>query len=227
VKEISKKTKYIVGIDEAGRGPVIGPLVICAYAIKKEDEFKLKKLGARDSKQLSKNQREKLYNSLKDFAVDFKTRHISPAEIDELRKTHSLNIIEQIIMIKTAKKLSIAPDEIYIDAADIKEKRFGEAFKVDFPNSLIVSKHQADKYYPVVSAASIIAKVQRDREIEKIAKEVGEDFGSGYPADPKTINFLRNLYKSKKKFPPFVRESWDTAKKIKKEFLDSKLTDYL
>ena len=109
----------------------------------------------------------------------------------------------------------------------MNEKRYGEAFKIEFPNSKIISKHQADRYYPVVSAASIIAKVQRDRAIDEISKQIKQDIGSGYPADPTTIQFLRRYFAENKKFPPFVRESWDTSKKIKKEFSQSrKMSDF-
>ena len=225
---MSQKKQYIIGIDEAGRGPVIGPMVICAFAIEKEKEVEIKKLGVKDSKLLSRKRREELYSKLMKLAADTKIKQVSPAEIDELRKSYSLNVIEQKIMLKLAKKITVKPDEIYIDAADVKEKRFGSVFETEFPQTKVISKHKADKIYPVVSAASIIAKVQRDKEIQKISKETGIDFGSGYPADPKTIKFLRDLFRKQNKFPPYVRESWDTAKKIKKEFSNStKLNDYI
>ena len=218
--------KYVVGIDEAGRGPVIGPMVICAYSIEKEKEEELRALGVKDSKVLSKRKRVDLYPKLKSLSADYKIKHLSPAEIDELRKEHSLNIIEQRIMLKLTMDLKIEPSEIYIDAADVKEKRFGQVFEKEFPNALVVSKHQADKTYPIVSAASVLAKVERDNAVDKIASEIGEDIGSGYPADPKTKDFLKRYYIQHKKFPSFVRESWDTIKKIKKEVANSKLSDY-
>ncbi len=225
---MSQKKQYIIGIDEAGRGPVIGPMVICAYAIEKEKELEIKKIGVKDSKKLSKRRREELYSKLMKLAADTQVKHVSPAEIDELRKSHSLNVIEQKIMLNLAKKISVKPIEIYIDAADVKEKRFGFVFETEFPQARVISKHKADEIYPVVSAASIIAKVQRDKEIQKISKETGIDFGSGYPADPKTIKFLRDLFRKQNKFPPYVRESWDTAKKIRTELSNSKkLTDYI
>ena len=226
MKKISKSRKYIVGIDEAGRGPVIGPMVICAYSIEKEKEGELKALGVKDSKLLSKRKRDDLYPKLKSLSSGYKIKHLSPAEIDELRKRHSLNVIEQQIMLKLAKDLKITPDEIYIDAADVKEKRFGQVFETEFPNALVVSKHQADKIYPIVSAASVLAKVERDDAVQKIASKIGEDIGSGYPADPKTKKFLKKYFTKHKKFPPYVRESWDTVKNIKKEVSNSKLADY-
>ncbi|NPD88510.1 MAG: ribonuclease HII [Asgard group archaeon] len=224
---MTPKSKYIVGIDEAGRGPVIGPMVICAYMIKETDKSKLREVGARDSKTLTKQSRERLYSTLSKIAFEIKAKHVSAAEIDELRKNFTLNVIEQKIMIKAAKEFSVTPDEIYIDAADVNEKRFGEAFQIEFPKAKIISRHKADSYYPVVSASSIIAKVQRDRELEKLSSKLGIDIGSGYPNDPKTISFLKRTYKENKKFPLFVRESWDTAKKIKKEFDTKKITDFL
>ncbi len=200
--------------------------MICVYVIEYEKQQNLKKMGAKDSKLLSKNQRETLYPKLKKIAADIKIKHLSPAEIDELRKSFSLNIIEQQIMLKLTKEVKQELEAVYIDAADVNEKRFGLVFEKEFPKAKIVSKHKADEFFPVVSAASIIAKVERDREIESLNLKMSEDIGSGYPADPKTKSFLTKYYSQHKKFPPFVRESWETAKKLKKEFANSKLIDY-
>lgn len=200
--------------------------MICVYVVEQEKHQDLKKMGAKDSKLLSKNQRETLYPKLKNIAADIKIKHLSPAEIDELRKSISLNVIEQQIMLKLTKEVKHNLETIYIDAADVNEKRFGLVFEKEFPGTKIVSKHKADTFFPVVSAASIIAKVERDREIESLKLKMSEDIGSGYPADPKTKSFLKKYFSKHKKFPPFVRESWDTAKRIRKEHSDSKLTDY-
>ncbi|MHA1200809.1 MAG: ribonuclease HII [Candidatus Heimdallarchaeaceae archaeon] len=228
MERISKDNTLVAGIDEAGRGPVIGPMVLCAYAIEKSMEKKLTQIGVKDSKLLSPKRRELLYPQIEKLSAQITVKHLSAAEIDEMRKRYTLNEIEQKMMIKLIKDMKSTPSEIYIDAADVNAERYGEAFKIAFPKSKIVSKHQADKYYPAVSAASVIAKVQRDRVIEKLAKKIGEDIGSGYPADPKTKKFLRTYYAKNKKFPPFVRESWDTAKKLKKEFShNKKLSDFM
>jgi len=227
VKNITNLEEIIVGIDEAGRGPVIGPLVICAYAISKKDIDKLIKLKVKDSKLLSKKRRNELYSQLISIAADYKVKHLSAAEIDELRKNYTLNIIEQRMMLKLAKDLKTIPSEIYIDAADVNAKRFGGVFETEFSNAKIISKHKADLLFPVVSAASIIAKKERDDEIAKISNKIGEEIGSGYPADPVTREFLNRYYAKNKKFPPYVRESWDTVKKIKKEFSEvKKLSEY-
>ena len=222
MEQISQNKVLIAGIDEAGRGPVIGPMVICVCVIEKTKEKELISLGVKDSKMLSPKKRVSLYSEIKKLSTEIITKHLSAAEIDELRKKFTLNEIEQKMMIKLVSDLKIIPDEIYIDAADVNAKRYGLAFQKEFSKAKIISKHQADKYYPVVSAASIIAKVQRDQEIEKLAKQFNEDLGSGYPADPNTKKFLRVYYAKNKKFPPFVRESWDTVKKLKKEFSQTK-----
>ena len=222
MRKITNNPNYIIGIDEAGRGPVIGPMVICALAIRKDLQKKLTSIGVRDSKMLSKKKREELYSQVYNLAEDIQVKHLSAAEIDEMRKKSTLNVIEQVIMVKQAKKIKVKPMEIYIDAADVNAKRFGVAFEIEFPTAKIISKHKADELYPVVSAASIIAKVERDRAIEKIAKKEGTDIGSGYPADPKTKDFLMKYYAKHKKFPSYVRESWDTTKKIKKELSQTK-----
>ncbi|MHA1304726.1 MAG: ribonuclease HII [Candidatus Heimdallarchaeaceae archaeon] len=220
-------SKIIVGIDEAGRGPVIGPLVLCAYAIEEEKINKLEELGVKDSKMLTKKKREQLYPKLVKLAVCYKTKHLSAIDIDELRKKNSLNIIEQQMMIKLVKELKLEPQTIYIDAADVNEKRFGVAFEKEFPHSEIISKHGADKLFPVVSAASIIAKVERDNVITEIKNELGVDLGSGYPSDPKTKKFLVAYFKKYQRFPKFVRTSWDTAKKIREQYKQKRnLEDY-
>lgn len=219
-------SEIIMGIDEAGRGPVIGPLVICAYAIEKYTTKKLTDLGVKDSKLLSEKKRNDLYDTLCQIAFKYKTHHIKAIDIDELRKRHSLNIIEQKMMLKLVKDLDVNPSTIYIDAADVKEERYGIPFKEACPNSTIISRHGADKHYPVVSAASIIAKVERDRAIRNIESEFGSKIGSGYPSDPNTKKFLISYYNKHKTFPLYVRHSWNTIKNIKQKYQNRKLAEY-
>ncbi len=224
---MAKELELIAGIDEAGRGPVIGPLVICVYAIEKVNHKKLAEIGARDSKILTKKKREELYPILTKMAVKYKTKHIFASEIDEMRKYNSLNIIEQKVMLNLVEQLDLDLNALYIDAADVNEDRFGRLFQKTFPKTNVVSKHGADKHYPVVSAASIVAKVERDKAIKEIEKEYSIEIGSGYPSDPKTKTFLITYYKRHRRFPPFVRMSWDTSKKIIEQFKQKKdITDY-
>jgi len=203
------------GIDEAGRGPMIGPMVICGVLIDSKKLPELKQIGARDSKTLSHTQRLKLKEKIEHLATKIVIRSVSAAEIDRLRKKTTLNEIEVTEFAIIANTLN--PQEIYLDAADVNANRFGEKVGnlsgLTSKGAMIVSKHKADSKYPIVSAASIIAKVERDRVISEYHKKYG-DFGSGYPSDPKTVNFVKNLVKNNKKLPPIVRKSWESVRKI-------------
>jgi ribonuclease HII len=111
----------------------------------------------------------------------------------------------------------LKPDEAYVDAADTVEHRFGNHIKECLKfKTRIISKHKADRIYPVVSAASIIAKVERDREIASLRLEYG-DFGSGYLTDEKTMIFLKQLLEKNEEYPDFIRKSWKPAKRAKSE----------
>lgn len=203
----------IVGIDEAGRGPVIGPLVICALGVSEEDRVAFVK---KDSKKLSPRRREAYAREIEKLGKACIVE-VWPEEIDELRKTLSINTIEVQKMACAAASLGKA-EKIYVDACDVDEVRFGEelrgylAFECD-----IVSKHGADETYPVVAAASILAKVRRDAIVVGLQKEVGIDFGSGYPSDRKTREFLVQWRACHGGYPSFVRKSWSTVSKMDKE----------
>jgi ribonuclease HII len=144
---------------------------------------------------------------------------LSPKEIDIVvetgKKLHRLNRLEAQTMAKVIEMLK--PDIAYVDASDVLEERFKQhileclSFKVE-----IVSEHKADRNYPIVSAASIIAKVERDKEIAELTSKYG-DLGCGYPADPKTIRFLQQCLEKLGEYPDFVRKSWKPAKKAKSE----------
>lgn len=207
----------IAGIDEAGRGCVIGPLVIAGVTLKEEKTQVLIRLGVKDSKLLSPKKRESLVLEINREAESHHIVKITPKEIDKAvesgRKLHKLNRLEARTMTQVINVLK--PDIAFVDAADVFEDRFkqhiqeGLSFKVR-----IISKHKADKTYPVVSAASILAKVERDRAISDLKGEYG-DFGSGYLTDPKTIFFLQSWLKCNHDYPECVRKSWKPAKKIR------------
>ena len=200
-----------IGIDEAGRGPVIGPLVIAGVESSYPD--KLKVLGVRDSKQLSRVEREKLYDQILKIAKA-EVICISAEEIDELRKTKSLNVIELDAFIKIIEKLS--GDEVYIDLPESGD-RFEAQIRLRVKRKLkLILEHKADENYPIVSAASIVAKVVRDREVRKIENELGTILGSGYPADPVTKKYLESLTGKGGEFPKYVRHSWKTVSEIVK-----------
>jgi len=139
----------------------------------------------------------------------------------------SLNRLEELKMAQILNHLK--PELVYIDAADVREERFGRSIAklLNYSPKKIISKHKADDLYPIVSASSIIAKDMRDRLIEELKKNYG-DFGSGYPSDERSTTFLREWIKKNKKAPPIARKSWETTKKIiREEIFNKKITDYV
>jgi ribonuclease HII len=209
----------VAGVDDAGRGSVIGPLVIAGILIDEGDIPKLVQLGVKDSKLLSPSRREALATEIKRIAQKHAVVKLSPAEIDMVvergRKLFRLNRLEAQAMAKVIELLK--PDVAYVDASDVLEERFKQHILECLPFKVeIVSEHKADRKYPVVSAASIIAKVERDHEIAELKAKYG-DFGCGYPTDPKTLEFLRRCLENFKEYPEFVRKSWKPAKKIRRE----------
>ena len=212
----------IAGVDEAGRGPMIGPMVICGILVDSDRLHELVEIGAKDSKTLTHKRRIVLREQIEKIIAKVEIRFVSAADIDRLRKRTTLNEIEVTEFASIAKALN--PKEIYLDAADVIAERFGrkigELSGIASKGAKIVSEHKADAKYPIVSAASIIAKVERDQAIERYHKKHG-DFGSGYPNDPKTIKFVRNLVRDGKKLPPIIRKSWESVRKI----VDEESTD--
>jgi ribonuclease HII len=213
------------GVDDAGRGSVIGPLVIAGILIKENDIDQLVELGVKDSKQLSPNRREQMAKEIKNLVPKYHVIKLSPAEIDTVvktgRKLHKLNRLEAQTMARVLMVLK--PEIAYVDASDVVADRFGIHVKENLDFSVeIISENKADIKYPVVSAASIIAKVERDASILKL-KETYGDFGCGYPTDSKTLEFLEELIGRHGAYPDFVRRSWKTAKRMKQQVSQTKL----
>ena len=201
----------ICGVDEAGRGPVIGPLVVCGITIGNDDL--LRKLGVRDSKKLSRSKRENLSGQIEKVIGGLEIVEISASEIDILREEMTLNRLETKVFASIIKKL--APRVAYVDAVDVDEERFAEDIRKEIDSPVdIISKHGADDTYPVVSAASILAKVRRDEQVRKIESEIGEPIGSGYASDPNTIRFLESWLERYDSLPPHTRKSWDTSSRL-------------
>jgi ribonuclease HII len=208
------------------KGPVIGPLVICGYLIKENKIQKLEKLKVRDSKELTPERRKKIVKLIKKMADDFIIIKLQASDIDKLRNEKNLNKIEIENFAKIIDLLSA--DIAIIDSPEVNTKKFVEKVKKHLKNKnvKIIAENYADKKYTIVSAASIIAKVTRDKEIEKIKKSIGYDFGTGYTHDERTIKFLKKLILEYKDYPDFVRKSWVTAKIIKRESKQKKLIDF-
>ena len=217
----------LMGIDDAGRGAVIGPLVIAGTSFLKEDLKKLKDLGVKDSKELSKEKREKLAKKIEEIASEIIVMKVKPCKIDKWRKLNrSLDLLEakkmaEIIQISNA-------DVFYLDALTSRPKKFKEIVE-SFLNKKVTIKAEnfADKKYLVVSAASIIAKVERDKEIEDLKEKIKFDFGVGYPHDPKTIEFLKKLIEERKELPNFIRKTWLTTEMLLEEKIQKKISHFL
>ena len=200
----------ICGVDDAGRGSMIGPMVIAGISIEKKNIPKLRKLGVRDSKKLSPKKRELLYKEIINIVDDYHVIRIPPKTIDKYVFEHNLNHLEAK---KMAAVITHLKSEIsYVDSCDVNATRFGREISDLSNKSKVRSYHYADSRFVVVSAASIIAKVSRDRSISRLNKNY--QFGSGYPSDKKSVNFVKKLVSAKKPLPSSVRKSWKPIQKI-------------
>ncbi|MFW6142121.1 MAG: ribonuclease HII [Candidatus Saliniplasma sp.] len=214
----------ICGIDEAGRGPVIGPMVVAGIVVKEDTD--LIELDVKDSKRLSPKRRKSLETEIKKLGVH--SLRILPAEeIDRLRDEMSLNEIEAGLFASIIEEICDETTTIYVDAASTDEEKFAGMIQENLEAPMdIISRHGADESYPVVSAASILAKVKRDQEVELIEEELGEEIGSGYPSDIRTRDFLKKWIDGHDDLPPYTRRSWETAREILSRSKNSSLDDF-
>ncbi len=217
--------KSVLGIDEAGRGPIIGPMVIAGFFLKDKSLISyFKKIKIKSSKLLSPEKRKKFYTLFlklkKSGAADFSVKSISPKVIDN----YSLNELFKQSVLYFIKKYK--PQKIYIDACvnpkGLKKYRTDLLSKIEtlyrneskntpknfLRSRFLICQNFADENYPIVAAASIIAKITRDNHIKKLHRKYFCDFGSGYCHDKKTIEFLKNYYKQKGGFPIETRLKW-------------------
>ena len=212
-------------MDDAGRGPVIGPLVIAGIRIEEEKLDQLKLLGVKDSKKLTPEARTQLSTEIPNVVDEYHVVELEAAQLDLVvnrsPRFQRLNLLEAKAMAEVIEKLK--PHLVYVDASDTRPERFKNNIleHLSFRPKL-VSEHHADEKYPSVSAASILAKVRRDSRIEEIRKDYG-DIGSGYATDPKTVRFLSEYYLANRDFPPIVRRSWKTLRNIVREISQTKL----
>jgi ribonuclease HII len=206
--------KRVIGVDEAGKGPVIGPLVVCGFATTAERIEDLLKLGVKDSKRLSRKRREKIANFLLKHG-DSEVIVIQPSELDKMMSEKTINEILCECYERIVDRFK--PGTFFVDSFDVKPERLEKRLKRK--GAEVVAEHGADEKYPVVAAASIIAKVRRDEEIEKLRRIYG-DFGSGYASDERTREFLRSYLEKNGCFPPCARKSWKTLEKISQKSLN-------
>lgn len=203
----------VCGVDEAGRGAVVGPLVIAGVSFYEKDIPKLKRMGVKDSKELTRKQRESLSRKIEKTAKDIVIVKVGPCKIDDYsRQGVNLNRVEAMKMCTIIDCLN--SNRAYVDGPDANLNKLRRIMSkmLKFPTELTV-EHRADSTYPVVSAASIMAKVERDREMDELRKIYGVT-GTGYSSDGSTIAWLKAYLKEHKKFPEkgLVRHSWITTK---------------
>jgi len=206
---------------------LIGPLVVAGVVITSKKERLLKKIGVKDSKMLTPKKREELAAKIEEIADKVLVMRVQPCRIDKLRSEGiKLDMIEAIKMAEIIEMSNA--NKVYVDALSINPKRFqGQILQhLRTAEPEFVVENYADEAYPVVSAASIIAKVERDRVIEEIKKKVKVDFGVGYSHDERTVKFVEQLVKKRKPLPTFVRQSWITTQLLKEANLQSKIKDF-
>ncbi|MEM4637536.1 MAG: ribonuclease HII [Candidatus Woesearchaeota archaeon] len=223
---------FIAGIDEAGRGPIIGPLVIVCAAIPEDKILILKENSVKDSKLLSEKQREEIFKNIERL-LKYELVVISPREIDEAvsSRSYNLNWLEADKAVDLLNKIDAKLDnnvkKVIIDCPSTNISAYKEYLKEHINNEEIelIVEHKADLNYLIVSAASIIAKVTREKELERLKRKFKIDFGSGYPSDPKTKEFLKNNW-NKKEYQHLFRKSWQTYKDLAKKEKQGNLLDY-
>lgn len=210
------------GVDEAGRGCLLGPLIVAGVSVDRTGSKKIRELGVKDSKLLSAKKRESLFPEIMKVADHVNWAAIPPSEIDKVvltgRRLRKLNYLEAVYFARVIDRLYAR--KVTVDASDVIPERFRDDIAGNLESTCkIVAVHKADRDNPVVSAASIVAKVVRDREVELLRKVDG-DFGSGYPSDPVTRSFFADWMKKGIPFPAYVRQSWKTWMRIEQTLLD-------
>lgn len=194
------------GFDEAGRGPLLGPMVLCGVSFREEDLPKLREGGVRDSKLVGPKRRGELAKLIESLALSIELVELSARQIDELRARKSLNEVEAEVFAGIIEKLN--PDSAYVDSPDPNPRLFEQRLKRYLKRvPELVVENGADRKYVQTSAASILAKQRREERVRELCERYG-DFGSGYLTDPRTISFLREWVRRHGELPEFARRSW-------------------
>lgn len=202
----------VLGIDEAGRGSWIGPLVVGGFLVPRSRLALLGPLGVADSKRLSPTRREAVFDRLADVGRRI-TVSLSPRAIDPYVRRGRLNELEARAFAEIVRRAR--PVDVHVDACDPVAERFGEQVRALSAHPRAVdSRHRADATVPVVSAASIVAKVTRDRAIERLRRSIGEEIGSGYPSDPETVRFVRAHLDRPGARREWLRRSWAPTQRL-------------
>jgi len=207
----------LLGIDDAGRGPVLGPMILAGVLIDPQEEQSIKAMGAKDSKLLTPTQRRKIKEQLNKYPHHIELS--TPKEIDDHKNLNTLEAEKAAKIINKLTKDISEKVQVIIDCPSVNIKSWSNDVQKLLKNPKNISlscEHKADFNHPVVSAASIIAKEKREGEIYKLKLQLKTDFGSGYPADPKTKKFITENFDNPK-YKELIRFSWNTVKKLIKE----------
>lgn len=209
---------FYIGIDDAGRGPVIGSMFLAGILVEEDKEKEILDLGAKDSKLLVPSTRKKIgYILVSKF--DFAFQEVLPKEIDSCENLNYLEAQKMAMVINELSKKTSEKIIAFIDCPSVNTKTWKEylaGFVIDKERIELRAEHKADAKYPCVSGASIIAKEKREESIEILKKQFHIDFGSGYPSDPKTVLFLKENFNNKD-FSEIIRHSWSTVKKLEQQ----------
>lgn len=227
MKKKAKKQRIprqFCGIDEAGRGALIGPLVIGSVVLTKKAEKQLLEAGVKDSKKLSAKRREQLYVTIKNVATHAETLHITASDIDSRRECgENLNQIELLSMFQLVYRVGSKVDtvsELILDSIEANPKKWSAPFKTLFKPTKITAENGADNKFVSVGAASILAKVERDRAVAELSEKLKIPLGSGYPSDPNVKRHVDDLLQEyngeAKSLPSYIRHTWK-MKQLKKE----------
>jgi len=198
---------HAFGADEAGRGPALGSMFVAAVAV---DDAATIPDGVDDSKQLSRERREELAAELRgDERIRAEIGEVPTERIDD--PAVDMNELTVDAQARALDAVVEGGTVGIVDACDTDAERFarrvGDGVDADVE---VRAEHGADETYPVVSAASVLAKVARDRHVDALASEYG-DIGSGYPSDPTTREFIRSSVEEHGDLPDCARASWGTC----------------
>jgi ribonuclease HII len=204
----------VLGIDEAGRGSVLGPLVVGGFCCSADQLTALRATGVQDSKRLTPRQREEVYARLPSVG-EGRSIALLPRTIDRYVARGGLNELELEAFANLVR--TFRPDVAYVDACDPDAVRFGRRLRALAGEDVrVVSRHHADRDFPVVGAASVVAKVRRDAAIEDLRRSVDTPVGSGYPSDPETRRCVERLAADGGPVPVWMRRSWETVQRVKR-----------
>src|ERR671923_551556 len=209
------------GVDEAGRGSIVGPLVVAGVGIRESKIALLRQMGVKDSKALSSKARVRLFGEIMKVIDSVCIHKIDPVEVDGSVSLKGLNRLEAKVMATVINNIGV--DEVYVDCCDVNTQRYREYMECHLTcKPRLYSMHHADVINMVVSAASIIAKITRDQEIQHICRKYG-NMGSGYPSDERTMRFIRDWVAKNGSAPEFTRKSWKPLRLMLDEIIHCKL----